>query len=525
MHCVPLRTGETPEPRHRTTAAWVVNFLEDRRLLSLGDLLQTLNDPSPQARAYFGQNLAADGTLTVVGVPSAVVGGLQSVGRAYVFNSVTGGLIATLENPTPAANDVFGGSVAMSGSTVAVGACGDDTGGSNAGSVYVFDAITGSLLRTLGNPAPSSGEPFGGSVAISGDTVVVGVPDHGIGAYYHAGSAYVFNATSGTVLRTLDNPTPSYYDLFGSSVAVSGNTVVVGAYYDDTGAQDAGSAYVFSATTGALVATLGNPTPAVDDRFGWSVAVSGGTVVVGAHQDDTGATNAGSAHVFNAATGGLVRTLNHPTPAAYDYFGNSVAVSGSTVVVGAYLNDTGATNAGSAYVFDATTGALTATLSNPAPASDDRFGYSVTVLGSLAVVGTPYHDGTVADCGAAYVFQAGPAAGEILGSMWNDLDHDGIRDAGEPRNPGGRSTWTPTATGSGIPPRRCKRPMPLDVMRSRTWRRALTPSVRSCRPAGTRHALLPERMPSFSRPGRSSRARISATTRTPAVSRAPRGGT
>jgi len=66
------------------------------------------------------------------------------------------------------------------------------------------------------------------------------------------------------------------------------------------------------------------------------VAVSGNTVVVGAPWDDTGASDAGSAYVFDATTGGLLRTLNNPTPAASDYFGNSVAVSGNTVVVGAY---------------------------------------------------------------------------------------------------------------------------------------------------------------------------------------------
>src|SRR5439155_15529085 len=121
----------------------------------------------------------------------------------------------------------------------------------------------------------------------------------------------------------------------------SGNTVVVGAYVDVTGAMDIGSAYVFNATTGALVATLNNPTPADFDYFGSSVAVSGNTVVVGALYDDTGATDAGSAYVFNAATGALVATLNNPTPSNADYenFGSSVAVSSITVVVGALFID------------------------------------------------------------------------------------------------------------------------------------------------------------------------------------------
>src|SRR5205823_6239789 len=122
------------------------------------------------------------------------------------------------------------------------------------------------------------------------------------------------------LIATLNNPTPGNGCYFGYSVAVSGNTVVVGAHGDDTGAYDAGSAYVFNATTGALVATLINPTLATGDYFGSSVAVSSNIVVVGAPFDYTGVVDSGSAYVFNAATGALVATLNNPTPAVEDYF-------------------------------------------------------------------------------------------------------------------------------------------------------------------------------------------------------------
>ena len=104
--------------------------------------------------------------------------------------------------------------------------------------------------------------------------------------------------------------------------------------------------------------------------------------MVGAYSDDTGATDAGSAYVFDATTGNLLRTLNNPTPAASDYFGRSVAVSGSTVVVGAYLDDTGATDAGAAYVFDAAGGDLP-WASSLSPA-DDATG--IDVNGNLVIM-------------------------------------------------------------------------------------------------------------------------------------------
>ena len=198
-----------------------------------------------------------------------------------------------------------------------------------------------SLLQTLYNPTPEVSGRFGTAVAASADFLVVGAI--GDDSYATgAGAAYLFDATTGGLLRTLDNPTPATWDYFGNSVAVSGNWVVVGDSGDDTGAYNAGAAYLFDTLTGNLLRTLNNPTPADSDSFGRSVAVSGSLVVVGASGDSTGAAQAGSVYVFDAATGNLLRTLNNPTPEASDYFGYSVALSGNLMVVGAYSDDTGA---------------------------------------------------------------------------------------------------------------------------------------------------------------------------------------
>src|SRR5205823_3142641 len=222
------------------------------------------------------------------------------------------------------------------------------------GPPFVYNARTGALVATLNVPTPAPGDFFGAAVAVSGNLVVVGAYGYSPGGVTDVGQAYVFNATSGALVATLTNPTPAIEDFFGRGVALSGNIAVVGADGADSGAANAGSAYVFNATTGALIFTLNDPTPADYDDFGYSVAVTGNTVVVGAVGDDTGVgTDVGSAYVFNATTGALVTTLNNPTPATYDDFGNSVAVSGNTVAVGAFQDDTGAMESGSAYVFNA----------------------------------------------------------------------------------------------------------------------------------------------------------------------------
>jgi outer membrane protein assembly factor BamB len=301
--------------------------------------------------------------------------------------AVIGDLLYTIQAPTdywlttPTPRDSFGYSVAMSGSSLAVGAPGydylpppypQDRPEYDCGRASTFDANTGDgpgseyfLWSGPYEPDYFSGEALGRSIAVSGDFVASG-----------GRHAWIFD--------------PSFYLLYGaplgstgSPVAMSGNLAVVGDPGDDTGATDAGSVYIFDATnvldqqTGGLLRTLHNPTPAANDNFGASVAISANLVVVGAPYDDTGAADAGSAYVFDATTGALLWTLNNPTPAPGDQFGYAVAVSANTVVVGAPFDDTGAMDAGSAYVFDAATGTLLQTLSDPAPAESDRFGWCV----------------------------------------------------------------------------------------------------------------------------------------------------
>ena len=303
----------------------------------------------------------------------------------------------TLNNPSAVANDLFGSSVAISGTQVVVGAHADDTGASNAGSAYVYDLVgapaTPLPAHTLNNPGPAATDFFGYSVAIAGSRVVVGANGDETGAA-DTGSAYVYDVSSGTPtepVTTLNNPTRQSSDLFATTVAVSGTRVVVGAYSDNTAATDAGSAYVYDVSSGTPtvpVATLNNPGPAASDNFGHSVAVSGTRVVVGAYRDDTGDADAGSAYVYDLAgatpTVPTV-TLNNPTPSASANFGISVAISGSARG-GGCVDDTGRMT--SVYVYDLSGGTPAVpilTLNSPGPTANDRFGVSVAISGTRVV--------------------------------------------------------------------------------------------------------------------------------------------
>ncbi|MGH7494510.1 MAG: DUF1566 domain-containing protein, partial [bacterium] len=236
------------------------------------------------------------------------------------------GLTHTYANPTPAAGDMFGHSVAGSGDKALVGAPEDDTGAPEAGAAYLFDATTGALLLTFNNPFPDEGDQFGFAVAMVGNNVLIGAPfkDASAGTIIDAGAAYLFDGTTGLLLHTFVDPAPDNDELFGIALASLGNNVLIGSPFDDTGAIDAGAAYLFNGSSGALLHTFANPTPASGDEFGIAIAgVGSNNVLVGAPSDDAGASNSGAAHLFNGSTGALIFTIPNPTPAASDAFGNA----------------------------------------------------------------------------------------------------------------------------------------------------------------------------------------------------------
>ena len=393
-----------------------------------GDLLFVLPNPNPRAGARFGNAVAVSGTRVVVGVAADTVATSLADGRAYVYDlsSATPTVpVLTLNNPTPLREDQFGISVGISGTLVVIGTYGDDDSGAvDAGSAYVYDltnATPGVPVFTLNNPTPAMSDLFGYSVGISGMRVVVGAFRDDTGST-DAGSAYVYDLSSATPTVpafTLNNPSSSFPNGFGNAVAISGTRVVVG---ESAGSQTVfadGRAYVYdltSATPTVPIVTLNNPTPFGEDQFGISVGISGTRVVVGTYgDDDSGAVDAGSSYVYDltSATPDVpVFTLNNPTPAESDLFGFSVAISGTSVAVGAPMDDTRATDAGSAYLYDlssATPLEPVATLDTPSPSLDDRFGSSIAISGTLVVIGAPQEGTGAFHAGSAYVYDLSSA--------------------------------------------------------------------------------------------------------------------
>ena len=362
----------------------------------------------------FGRSVSISGDYAVVGAYLDDDNGTNA-GSAYVFKRTgtswaqEAKLLAT--DGAGAAGDRFGNSVSISGDYAVVGAYLDDDNGTDAGSAYVFKRTGTSWAQEAKLLASDGGvgDRFGNSVSISGDYAVVGAAgDRDNGTY--SGSVYVFkrSGTSWTQEAKLLPSDGAANDEFGTSVSISGNYAVVGAWFDDDKGTDAGSAYVFKRpatnSSWAQEAKLLPSDGAAGDRFGASVSISGDYAIVGAYFDADNGTNSGSAYLFKrSVTSWTQEAKILPSDgAAFDEFGRSVSISGDYAVVGARFED----NTGSAYMFKrtGTSWQQEAKLLPSDGAAGDEFGVSVSISGDFAVVGAHRDDVNGTNAGSAYLY-------------------------------------------------------------------------------------------------------------------------
>ena len=308
----------------------------------------------------FGHSVAISGPTAIVGAPEDNDNGSRS-GSAYLFRVATGTQIAKLLPHDGVFNDAFGYSVAISGTTAIVGATRNDGPGEpNSGSAYLFDIadpvnpVESAKLRASDGKRSDN---FGFSVAISESTAIVGawLDDNLRGT--DAGSAHLFDATSGKPLASLFPSDRGGQQRFGVSVAISGTNALVGVYQDDDNGVGSGSAYLYDLTAGRQIAKLLPADGAGGDQFGWSVAINESIAIVGAWEDVVNGAETGSAYLFDAAVGSQIAKLLSDDGAEGDLFGTSVAIGRSTALVGAMGDDDNGSVSGSAYLFDVTTGA------------------------------------------------------------------------------------------------------------------------------------------------------------------------
>jgi len=382
-----------------------------------------------EQNSFFDYSVALDGDTALVGCRAASPDSVLGAGAVYVFTRVGGTwtLQQTLTAGDKGSSDHFGSSVALSGSIAVIGASHAAGGASGttarAGAVYVFSRADSTWVqqRKLCASDAEEDDHLGASVAFDGTTILAGAPDVQVDGTYSVGAAYVFSG-GGSIWSEQAKLTAASGERvqdagFGTSVAIDGNTALIGAPTSTGGASGTtiGAAYVFTCSAGSWTerADLAFFTTdrAVSDRFGGAVVLDGGTALVGAlTASPGGVSHAGAVYAFtgSGSSWSLQSTLLASDKAESDAFGSALALDGDTALIGAFgANPDSVGYAGAAYAF--TRSGEVWSQDSKLVAADKTamscLGYAVDLDGDTALVGAPLMevDGK-ARAGGAYVF-------------------------------------------------------------------------------------------------------------------------
>ena len=330
----------------------------------------------------------------------------------------------------PGAGDNFGHAVAVDGNYAVVGSRYNDTGGTDRGAAFIFHKSGGTWTeQAMVQPSDTANDDwFGRGVAISGDYVIVN-------AYAKTtnntgqGAAYIFyrSGTSWAQQAKLNASDSEASDAYSYSVDIDGDYAIVGSLNEDPGGtSNAGSAYIYvrSETSWSQQAKIQASDKEANDTFGRGVTISGDYAAVGADNEDTSGSNAGSVYIFkrSGTNWSQQQKIQSSDIQADDYFGGGagqgVSLSGDTLAVGARKEDTGGSEAGSVYIFKKASGSETwsqeAKLQASDVSADSQFGMSVSLSGDILAVGANQEDTIGTDAGAAYIF-------ERSGTTWTEV--------------------------------------------------------------------------------------------------------
>jgi hypothetical protein len=382
--------------------------------------LETKLKSNNQAQVdYFGTAIAIDGNTAVVsGMGNRFRGYPDGVAYVYIRDGATWMLQQTLSasDDETEADDSFGFSVAISGDTIVVGALGDCGGGLLAGAAYVYvrTGTSWTLQQKLIASDATAFAVLGMSVAISGDTIVAGAYGDA-SAGYMTGAAYVFQrqGTTWTEKQKLTASDAAPDNGFGQYVAISRNTIAIGAPSNSSDqAHYSGAVYVFinDGSVWTEQQKLKARDAAESEQLGYCVAISGDTIVASAPGEIVGMHTYGAAYIFerNGTSWSEQRKIIDRDKARTDGFALRVAIDGDTIVIGDTTDNEAAPWGGAAHVYTRRGNAgwsLHQTLVANDAAYPDFLGSSVAISGNTIMVGAPRKDEPATGSGAVYIFQ------------------------------------------------------------------------------------------------------------------------
>jgi len=401
----------------------------------------------PIEDGWFGKSVSISGNTAIAG-RAGLFDGLQGSAYIFEFNGNSWSQIAILTASDAAADDAFGASVAISGDTAIVGAFRHDDFGETSGSAYIFERNLGGTnnwgeVKEIHVPNAEAQDAFGKSVSISGDTAIVGAPFDNSLTAGNRGSVSIFERNLGGpnnwgVVKKIFASDEAEGDLFGTASAISGDTIIAGAPLNDDIGETSGSVYIFDRNQGGAgnwgeVKKITASDIGAGDQFGTSVAISADTAIAGAPFNNELNTSAGTAYIFERDGGGAnnwgeAKKIIGSVFSANSRFGSGVGISGDTAIVGLPNR-----NAGLAFTFERDEGGVdnwgeVTLFTSSDGGTGDNFGHSVAMSGNNTIVGAWGDDDGCfpvaigCDSGAAYIFN-------LSAVVIVDGDSDGIPDS------------------------------------------------------------------------------------------------
>lgn len=358
-HCVAIDNGiiavGMPYDDDNGTDSGAVYLFE----ASTGNQLFKLLPNDGHANAEFGYSVAIDNGIVAIGARKDNENGTNA-GAVYLFNAITGSEIFKLIPNDGEANDEFGNAIDIDNGIVVVGAWRADEFGDASGAAYIFNASTGNQLNKLLPDSGNDFQTFGVSIAIDNGIVGVGSRTYfNLSEGYNFAKAYLFDVTNGNLLHTLQ---PDILNLngdlgghFSDCLDISNGLLAIGAPNRSVVFDHSGAAYIFDVSSGAQLHYI-VPNDASDrDNFGISISIDNDIVAIGSHQDDENGFNSGSMYLYNANSVTEINKLDSSDGNVLDVFGNAVSIEGNFAVVAAKNDDDLGNASGSAYIYSSTT--------------------------------------------------------------------------------------------------------------------------------------------------------------------------
>lgn len=342
----------------------------------------------------FGYAVSADNTTVIVGAPTDSDNGFAS-GSAYIFDRATNTEIHKLIAPDGAALDRFGDAVAISDTTFFVSATGQDERTNNAGAVYAFDAVTGNFLFKLLPYEGSANALFGSTLALHANMLAVGAhrdPTNGV----NAGLVYLFNASTGNLIRTLQPNDATIEKLFGKSIAFNDSRIFVGASSDDENAINNGAVYVFDHSGQQLDKLMPTDT-STNLNFGFSIDADNDRLAVGS----PGTQERGSVYVYDSNNLTQLHHLIPQPPTRISTMGREVVLEGQYIITAGTPEQALSVPA---QLYGAVSGLHLATINNSISPQSSDFGNSMFAIGATLFIGDPLADTNGTNTGVVSIY-------------------------------------------------------------------------------------------------------------------------